>query len=159
MVVQIKVRTNFRREAVKRAVDKANFNSLGRAGAFVRQVMRRSIRKRKRGGKPSAPGAPPKTAAPDFAFRNAILFELSPQKDDVAIGPTFGGFGKVGKIHEEGGTVIAKQRTFEENAQGEVTRVTTKKVRKKYPRRPFAVPALDKARPRLPRLWANSVKS
>jgi len=151
MVIKVKVTTNFRRQAIKRAMKKANFSSLGKAGAFIRQIMRRSIRRRKEGGKPSEPGKPPKSTGP---LKEAILFEVSPQKDDVAIGPTFGGFGKLGALHEEGGTAIGK--VFEETADG---RFKSKKVLKRYPKRPFAAPALEKARPRLPRLWANSVKS
>lgn len=151
MVVKVKIRTDFRRQAVRRAVKKANFNSMGRAGAFTRQIMRRSIRRRKKGGKPSAPGQPPKSTGP---LREAILFEVSPQRDDVAIGPTFGGFGKLGQLHEEGGTAIVKEFTTSKDG-----RITSRKVKRKYPKRPFAQPALDKARPRLPKLWANSVKS
>lgn len=151
MVAKLKVTTDFRRKAVKRSVDKANFTSLGRAGAFVRQVMRRSIRRRKEGGKPSAPGQPPKSTGP---LREAILWEMSPQRDDVAIGPTFGGFGKLGRLHEEGGIVVGKQ--FFKTPDG---RTKSRRVIRDYPERPFAAPALEKAQPRLPKLWANSVKS
>ena len=168
MVAKIKIKTNFRRRAVKKAMDKANFTSLGRAGAFVRTIMMNSIKKRNKpkkrvGGRkrkllkseqPSTPGSPPKTEAPARKLRKAILFELSPQKDDVAIGPTFGGFGKIGAIHEEGKTVVGKQ--FFNAPDG---RRRSKKVLRTYPKRPFAKPALDKSTPRLPKLWANSVKS
>lgn len=151
MVIGVKIKTDFRRRALRKAGKDANFTSLGRAGAFIRQVMRRSIRRRATGGKPSLPGQPPKSEGP---LRDAIRFEISPQKDDVAIGPTFGGFGKLGFIHEHGGSEIGK--VFERTPDG---RIKSRKVRKKYPARPFALPALEKARPRLPRLWANSVKS
>lgn len=151
MVIGVKVTTDFRRRALRKAGKDANFNSLGRAGAFIRQIMRRSIRRRKRGGDPSLPGKPPKSEGP---LRDAILFEVSQQKDDVAIGPTFGGFGKLGAIHEEGGSEMAK--VFTKSPDG---RITSKTVRKEYPARPFAAPALEKARPRLQRFWANSVKS
>lgn len=158
MVVKVKVTTDFRNQAMKKAVKDANFTSLGRAGAFTRQVMRRSIRRRKKGGKPSAPGKPPKTTGP---LKNAILWEMSQQKDDVAIGPTFGAFGTVGELHERGGTdnapVVKKVRGARGRFTGE--RKITGFVTRRYPKRPFAVPALEKARPRLPKLWANSVKS
>lgn len=151
MVIGIKVTTNFERRAVRNAVKKANFTSLGKAGAFVRQVMRRSIRKRGVGGKPSAPGQPPKSTGP---LREAILFELSPQKDDVSIGPSFGGFGKLGRVHEDGLRVPGKQ--FFKTPDG---RSKSRRVVRDYPERPFAEPALKKSQPRLQKFWANSVKS
>ena len=141
MKIEFDITTDFKRKALQKVQKEATFNSLGRAGAYIRTVMRNSIKRRGRGGKPSQAGKPPKSTGP---LKDAILFELSPQKDDVAVGPTFGGFGKLGRVHEEGGTFKGL------NFEGDITL-------KRYPKRPFAAPALQKSLPRISSFWKSSI--
>ena len=133
MVAAIKVKTNFNKEAVKKAAKDANVTSLGRAGALVRTISRRSIRRKGVKNIPSRPGQPPKTTGP---LRNSILFEQSGDKQDVIVGPSSEFIANVGKAHEFGGEFRGVR----------------------YPKRPFMGPALKKALPKLPKLWAKSIR-
>ena len=54
----------------------------------------------------------------------------------VVIGPDVESFGTAGKAHEHGGRYRHER----------------------YPKRPFMGPALEKIKPRLPKLWAGSVR-
>jgi len=133
MASGIKVRIRFDKKAIEKAVKRSNIDSLGRAGALVRTIARRSIRRKGVQNKPSKPGNPPKTTGP---LRRSILFEVAKDKQDVIVGPSSDFVDNVGKAHEFGG-----------------------KFRKeKFPKRPFMGPALEKASPRLPKLWAKSIR-
>lgn len=78
--------------------------SLGRAGAYIRGIARRSIAKRPK-GKTSSPGRQPFTHT--GALKNSIQFEVNKGLGTVAIGPTRTGIGKIGAIHEFGANVGA----------------------------------------------------
>jgi hypothetical protein len=122
------------KDETKRVLAKArqgNFKSLGHAGAAIRLTARRSIRKRKA---KSPEGQPPHTRKGQI--RGAILFAVEKEKDRVVIGPEHSKVGKSGSAHEHGGRYK----------------------RQRYPKRPFMGPALEKAKDRLPKLWAGSVK-
>lgn len=129
----VKVKTKFYKAAVKKATDEMNFNSLGRAGAFTRQVARRSLRTSKT---PSQPGNPPKS--PTKLLRNSIRFEVdSTFRDDVVIGPSATTADTIGAVHEFGRDRFGRE----------------------YPKRPFMEPALEIVRNRLPRFWADKLRS
>ena len=131
------VRTRSDIQKVLRRVRRANIRTLGHAGAALRLTARRSIRRRKG---PSAPGTPPHTHT--GALRGSIIYQVEKQADRVVIGPTFGGVGTSGSLHEFGGRRRARRR-------GKVAR---------YKKRPFMGPALAKIKPRLPQMWAGSVR-
>jgi len=123
------------------ATSRAERRVLSRFGAFVRQAARRSIRKRKR---VSNPGDPP--SSHKGQLRRFIFFFYDPARQSVVVGPILLGTKKrsVPLLLEEGGTVFrrigGRRQTF------------------KYSRRPFMGPALAKESPKLPGLWANSVR-
>ncbi len=131
MASGIKVKANFKKQAVKNALRNSMVTTLPRAGAFVRQIARNSLKKRGT----STPGKPP--ISNTGRFKRSILFEVSQQKDSVIIGPDSKLFSNVGKAHEFGGR-FRKER---------------------FKKRPTMGPALIKATPKLPKLWAKTVRS
>jgi len=131
MASGIKVKTNFKKQAVKNALRNSMVTTLPRAGAFVRKIARTSLKKTGT----STPGKPP--ISNTGRLKRSILFEVSPQKDSVVIGPDSKFFSNVGKAHEFGGPFR----------------------KEKFKKRPFMGPALIKATPKLPKLWAKTVRS
>jgi hypothetical protein len=135
----------FDRHVVMRAVDKAKREVLSRAGAFVRQTAKTSIRKRKG---TSPPGQPPYSHV--GLVRDLILFGYDRSSDSVVVGPV--GLRNKGaqapNTLEFGGT--ATRTRFEHG------RIARRRVRVR--KRPFMGPALDREIPRLPKLWAGSVR-
>lgn len=161
----------FDRSAVAGAVDKASLRVLSTFGAFVRRSARSSIRKAKRS---SLPGEPPKAKV--GTLRDFLYFSHDSQRDSVIVGPSktnqvfFNGDGKpvtgtVPQVLEEGGFIRVMEvfkwgkwrkadlRSKRRNA-GLPTRLRTVRIAP----RPFMGPALKKEEPKLPALWANSVK-
>jgi len=133
----------FDRQRITAALNKARRRALGRAGACVRTVAKRSIRKRK---KSSAPGQPP--SSHEGSLRQLIYFGYDARADTYVVGPI--GFKKSEAPHalEHGG-----QATITKYRKG-------KKVKKRITikPRPFMGPALEKGEDRLVRGWANSIK-
>ena len=172
---KIKVRINFRQQAMKNAMKDANFRSLWQAGGWIRRVAKNSIKTRKKDKmkrrtasskqatafkkllaksdprviqalmasslaarerrETSIPGAVPLTS-PQRQLSKAIEFQVSDQRDNVAVGATREAMDLIAKRHEQGGVFEGKR----------------------YPKRQFMKPALDKARPRIPQFWARSFK-
>lgn len=164
----------FDRAAVSGAVDKASLRVLSKFGAFVRTTARQSIRPARqtpigelteeqltayrravaiarKTGKPkprrpmqsSKAGQPPRSHL--GLLKRFIFFAYDPATNGVVIGPArlngvAGGPAALAAL-EEGGT----SRT----PQGKTIRIDA---------RPFMGPALKKEEPKLPALWANSVK-
>jgi len=134
----------FDRPKVQRAVDAARRRVLSKAGAFVRQEARQSIRKRKG---TSPPGRPPYSHV--GLLRNLILFGYDERTDSVVIGPLGFRRSNAPNVLEFGGTTVVEKR-----------RRRGKRVRRKVriAQRAYMGPALEKERPKLPKLWANSVR-
>ena len=130
---------------VVRAVDKATRRVLSKFGAYVRTSARSSIRKRK---KPSRPGSPPSSHT--GLLKRFIYFGYDPAKCSVVIGPA--------RLNSKPG---AAPEALE---YGGTTKFTTRRrgrkvaVSAKIADRPFMRPALKKELPKLPAMWANSVK-
>jgi hypothetical protein len=117
---------------VKKAADDATFKNLNHAAAFIRTVSRRSI---VTSPKPGRPGGPPRTRGAR-RLRNAILFAVERDVGRATIGPDAAILGKdVGGALEHGGEF-----------RGEF-----------YHAMPYMGPALKKARPKLPKIWTDSV--
>ena len=127
--------------AVLKAVDRATRKVLSRFGAYVRTAARSSIRKRKA---VSQPGQPPSSHV--GTLKKLIFFGYEPQQKSVVIGPTpFRGAAEAPPLLEYGG------RGRHKNRRGRSRTVT-------YRPRPFMGPAFEKERPKLPAMWADSVK-
>ena len=162
----------FDRRPIDRSVDRARFNALGKAGAFVRRRARSSIRKRKA---PSRPGSPPTNRTGHL--RDRIVFFYDAQQESVVIGPTIlnkhykNGHGKpekgtVPQLLEEGGNVgilcywsTGKKQWVRANLSNKrylQSRVLqTQKFR--IAARPYMGPALAAERPKFAELFLNSV--
>jgi hypothetical protein len=118
-------------QRVLRKASQAHIQNLGHAGAAIRLAARRSIRSRKG---PSPAGQPPNTHT--RRLPRAILYAVESERGIVVIGPSVELAGTVGRAHEHGGRYK----------------------REVYAPRPFMGPALAAVAPRLPRLWAGSVR-
>ena len=130
-MIEMKVQTRMDVQKVLRKTRRANIESLGHAGAAIRLTARRSIR---RSPRPSAPGTPPHTRR--GLLRRSIVYAVDKFRQMVVIGPAYGMVGLSATPHEFGG----KYRS------------------KRYTKRPFMGPALEKIKERLPRHWATSVR-
>ncbi len=126
-----KVRVEFDDDAVKSAVKKGGVKALRSAGAYTRKAARNAV---SRSSKASPPGSPPHTRR--GLLKRSILFGVEKHRMAVVIGPAESLIGISMTAHEFGGMYR----------------------RRKYPRRPLMGPTLEKVAPRLPNLWADSVK-
>lgn len=155
---------------VKRRWKKFNQRPLVKAGMLIRRISRGSIRRRKNPNLHSPAGSPPYShvngANPPF---KQILSIPNFNASVVYIGMR--GFGNsavpVPGLHEHGGGAVRLlwapvgrrklKRNFSTPRQGGIIK---KRMRKTvtYKPRPFMFPALKKAAPLLPALWANSVR-
>ena len=138
----------FDRKAVRRSVDRARRRSLSRAGAFVRQRARTSMRRRK-GSAP--PGKPP--YAHEGSLRRLVFFAYDRGSESVFVGPVGFRKSKAPSTLEFGGRVTIKQRRRRANGK---RIITSRRVRIKP--RPFMAPALAREISQLPKAWRNSVK-
>jgi len=133
----------FDRPRVTRAVDRAKRQALSRAGAFVRQRARTSIRKRKGS---SEPGSPP--FSHEGSLRRFILFGYDPRSESVVVGPVGFRRSRAPEALEYGGpTTIYRRR------RGRLVRE-----RVRIESRPFMRPALERELSQLPAVWRNSVR-
>ena len=128
----------FNRAGVIDAISKGNRQALIEIGAIVRQVMKRSIRKRKA---PAQPGGPPHSHAGHL--RKHIYFHYSHPSQSVIIGPALlSGVRKniagpqAPELLEFGGT-IKRKKSMKRGGRMERTY--------RYPAFPFAGPALQKS--------------
>ncbi len=133
----------FDRPKVRRAVDAARRKVLSKAGAFIRQTARTSIRKRKGSSKP---GNPPHSHV--GLLRRFILFGYDRQSDTVVVGPVGFRDSTAPRVLERGGTTTVTRRRRGKRTERRV----------RIAARPYMNPALEKERPKLPELWRNSVK-
>lgn len=131
-MLEIRCQTRFETKTVVSKVQRANIENLGHAGAAIRLTARRSIRRSKRY---AAEGSPPHTRRGQL--KGAIAYAVERREEQVVIGPEASKVGASGSAHEYGG----------------------KYKRQRYAKRPFMGPALTKMQPRLPKVWAGSVRS
>jgi len=139
----------FDRPKVRRAVNRAKRRALSKAGAFIRQRARTSIRKRK-GAAP--PGQPPRSH--EGSLRRLILFGFDRASDSVVVGPArLNRPGEAPNVLEFGGrTTVTRLRTRKDGKRV----IESKRVR--IAARPYMGPALKKELPNVPKAWANSVR-
>ena len=145
-VAQVK-KLFFDSKVVTDSVDRATRKVLSKFGAFVRRSAKSSIRQRNAA---SAPGSPPSSHAGHL--KRLIYFSYDPGRQSVVVGPTpFNtSVGIAPPLLEYGGTTTVKVR---ERWSGK-----TKKKSATYRARPFMTPAFEKEKPKLPSMWADSVK-
>jgi len=180
MKLKFKVQ-NFDRTIIKRNWKKINRGPLTKSGNFVKVIAKRSIRRGKKGGKPSPIGRPPKARKGKGKGTPFKLIFSVPRigGTSVIVGMVgFGGRSAVPGMHEHSGrarrSVIVKTAAGRHKKTGRFTKAKTagrwvtrggkhkfipKIVTKmaSYPPRPFMFPALIKARPKLPKFWLNSL--
>ena len=131
---------------VRTCTSRAQRRVLSRFGAFVRTRARTSIRKRK---KPSASGQPPSSHT--GLLKKFIFFAYEPARQNVVIGPV--------RLSQKVGDAPA---ALEHGGQTKVVSATRRRKRQvrtvTIQARPFMGPAFEAERPKLPAMWANSVK-
>jgi hypothetical protein len=133
----------FDKAKILTATDKAAKNVLSKFGAYVRQAARSSIRSRK---KSSQAGQPPSSHV--GTLKRLIFFAFEPPKN-VVIGPIeFDGRFEGAEALEYGGKSTIKTIS----KTGHKTKSITIQAR------PFMGPAMEKEKPKLPGMWADSIK-
>ena len=165
----------FDRQKVIRAVDQATRKALAKAGAFIRQRAKTSIRKRQG---PARAGDPPHSHV--GLLKKFLFFGYDPASKSVVIGPArlarstdaphtleFGGaagrprqlrIGRVGPLLRE---AYGRVRYGLLRSSAQVARaqeIEAERARARIAPRPYMGPALEKERPNLPRQWADSVR-
>lgn len=154
----------FDKKAVIDAVGKAKADVMGRQGALVRTVMKRSMRKRK-GHAPA--GQPPYRHQGSLA---KIEFAYDPKTQSVVIGPAKLGNGSAPEVLDKGGAVKVKgilnrkgqfiplfvMKANSRAAAVASGKVVTRNVEVKA--RPFSQPALMAAKSYLAKPWKGAVK-
>jgi len=132
----------FDRAKIKNKVDARTRKVLSKFGAFVRQTSRGSIRKRKRA---SNPGQPPSSHT--GVLKRFIYFGYDSNRRSVVIGPVIvpGKSGRAPEALEHGGRVTITSGA----AQGQATTIEA---------RPFMGPAFARELPKVPSLWADTIK-
>lgn len=140
----------FTSKAVTSRVDAATRRVLSRFGAFVRRTAKSSIRKRK---KASEPGQPPSSHT--GLLKKFIWFGYEPNEHSVVIGPArlTSKTGEAPEALEHGGTATLMETKW-------IGRGRKKRQKRNVhvAARPFMGPAMDKETPKLPSMWADSVK-
>ncbi len=149
-------RSFFDRDAVIAALGKAERRFLSRAGAHVRLVARRSIRRRK---SPSSPGSPPRSRT---GLLKQIYFSFDPGSRSVVVGPVKlnGASGDAPRLLEEGGTAQRRLRLVRGKA-GDERLITDPKARKRtvrYRPRPYMAPAHESAAARRAEFWQHALR-
>jgi hypothetical protein len=148
----------FDRPAVIAAVGRQKAAGLSKAGAFIRQRAKTSIRKRE---KISEPGSPPNSHV--GTLKDRIVFQFYPHTESVVVGPTLfrsRGGRTVPQLLEFGGRYEGPPRTiYTKNpvgrgANGKFAARGVRAIRLSsstvYSPRPFMGPALEKELPNIP---------
>lgn len=153
----------FRRREMEQGILQAQRQSLTRAGAYIRQTARASIRpagkrpikdRRRQGLRGyrdpaiSRPGSPPRLHTRAAQNLRMIRFAWEPRRVSVIVGPVLfkmAGGVRIPQVLERGG------RSFVRDKRG---RRRTIRIR----RRPFMEPALRKELPNFPSLFSNSIR-
>lgn len=171
----------FDRSIIRTNWNRINRVPLQRAANLIRIIARGSIKRRKKGGKPSAPGTPPhsrwgsgtkgskRSITPPFKMIYNVPIRFGTGQMIGMVGFNSNPVGELPPpgLHELGGHARRRvlnphrEQTLPRDSRGRFTRRRTpwripRSVR--YPKRPFMVPAVLKARTRLPSFWRDSVR-
>jgi hypothetical protein len=118
---------------VTRAAERAERQATFRGAAYVRSVARRSLGRPTKKRTPAPVGRPPRSQS--GRLRRGIAFAVE-GRGRAVIGAKASRLGKSGRAHEIGGRYK----------------------RRKYDRRPFMVPALERSTERVRELWRGSIR-
>jgi hypothetical protein len=143
----------FDRQKVIDAVDAQQKRYLAKAGAYVMKTARRSIRKKKGA---SDPGDQPHSH--EGSLKKLIFFVYEPAVKDVVIGPAGFRDSQAPRALEYGGRTRITTLKGGHKVKGKFQGGKRVKVMATIRARPFMHPALEKAVPQLPALWAASIK-
>lgn len=151
----------FDRDHVIAAMDETTLKALSKAGAFIRQRARTSMRRRKR---PSEPGQPPSVHSGEL--REYLFFAWDASSRSVVVGPAGFKNSDVPNLQEFGGVrTNQRERTIRVVAPGQGPRGRRTEARTLragepivYPKRPYMAPALEKELSRVPSLFQNAVR-
>lgn len=153
----------FNSKAVLSKVDGATRRVLSKFGAFVRTTAKQSIRKRKA---ISRPGNPPSSHV--GTLKRLIFFGYDPSQRSVVIGPAPFGKGKAPALleyggHERAATMMVAYGEIGRSATGQFTTRSRREIPAgtlmRIAPRPFMGPAFEKEKPKLPAMWADSIKA
>lgn len=169
--VPLKIKFSFQMNFFDRSIIRTRWHTfnrdpINRAGALIRKIARDSIRRRKR-AKPSAPGTPPFSRMPGSLPPFKMIYYV-PYRMNTAVIIGMVGFTKKGSelpppgLQEHGGTaprtVLIKYQRRTKKGKFTSPGRFARRVLAKYPKRPFMVPALARARTQLAPLWKNSLR-
>lgn len=155
----------FDRSIIKTRWHTFNRDPINRAGALVRKIARDSIRRRKK-APPSPPGTPPFSRQPGSLPPFKMIYYV-PYRMNTAVIVGMVGFHRTSDLpppglQEHGGTAprTILIRYARRTKKGKFTSPGrfSRKVIAKYPKRPFMLPALGKAKTKLASLWQNSLR-
>lgn len=165
------VKQRFQMVFFDRSVIRTNWRAINetpikKAGLLTMRISRGSIRRVPKGKTrthpPSAPGTPPRSRKPGKTPPFKQIFSVPNwAATQTVVGMVhYGTYPPVPGLHEHGGTARRKVITGQEwktinHKPKLVTYRQWKQVR--YPARPFMLPALLKAKARIPPLWKNSI--
>lgn len=102
-MIVMSAKIDFKSETIQKAAEKSKPKTLARMGAYVQGIAKRLIKRRK---KKSLPGNPPHTQT--GVLKKSILFALTGDKQTALIGPAANWIGKIGALHEFGGSKRVK---------------------------------------------------
>ena len=129
-MISITVKTRDDIPKAIRAARRGNIDSLGKAGAFTRGVMKRTIGRAKN---PRPEGQP--MASATGRARGAVLFAVEAERGRVLIGPTHKRAGQWAAAHEHG----------------------LKYKGQRFAARPFAAPTLPKVDHKIAEFWRGFI--
>jgi len=139
----------FDSKEVVSATDKAARSVLSKIGAFIRREAKSSIRPGGKKHKTSLPGEPPRSQT--GLLKRFIFFGYDTSTQSVVVGPA-----KLGGVKGKDAP-----HTLEYGGKAAISHQLSAFSSKKYVTiapRPYMNPALNKNLPKLPAMWANSIK-
>ncbi|MFA6805220.1 MAG: hypothetical protein WCR17_04515 [Candidatus Methanomethylophilaceae archaeon] len=154
MIIDINAKIISSFDRVAKAAKKASSKALRSSGAYLRKVVQSGIKKGKiKDGEmiPSKPGTPPHYwQQPGLNFKKSILFGVDAENESVVVGAIAGRYGKLGQLHEFGGSKMNK--VWDRETKKEISVLAT------YPARPFMAPGLAKSKDKISKFWEDSIK-
>ena len=149
-MIKVNYKVFFNDKNILKYITPAEKRVMSRQGSYVRSLMRSSMKSRT--GKKSKyiaspPGTPPYNhVRGGFSIRSRIFFQFDTASRSVVIGVD-DSRNKIGELHDKGG-----KRRIRAKIKGRIQTVTAK-----YPDRPFTIPALKKAQPKLTLFWEDQI--
>lgn len=117
----VKVNVKMEKNA-ERKIRHSMRDPLQQAASSITQAAKASIKNRTISDPPAKPGSPPKTLNGKRGLKRAIMYAMTPTKEEAVIGPAFGGTALTGHYHEFGGVQARKRRIKELNSIYKVRR-------------------------------------